>query len=194
MLENVFERKAVSHKTAVTVKMIAAVGCIALAVVLPQIAHLAVGASAGIKLLPMYLPVVLGACVLGSKYGAFIGVLSPVASFLVTSALGNAMPALERLPFMAAELLTFAVVCGAFSKKISAKPALSFVAVLLSAILGRGMFLLLATVFSGVVSFTPAMIWNQILTGIPGLVLQLVIVPAVVIWLNKCLLGEKSHD
>ena len=59
MLENVLERKAVSERTAVTVKMIVAAGCVALAVVLPQIAHLAVGAKAGIVLLPMYLPVVL---------------------------------------------------------------------------------------------------------------------------------------
>lgn len=194
MLENVLERKAVSERTAVTVKMIVAAGCVALAVVLPQIAHLAVGAKAGIMLLPMYLPAVLGACVLGSKYGAFVGVLSPVLSYLLTSAFGNAMPALERLPFMAAELLTFAVVCGAFSKKISDKPALSFAAVALSALCGRGMFLLLSVIFKGVVSFTPAVILSQILTGIPGLLLQLVLVPVTVMWLNKCLNRSKNND
>ena len=53
MIENVLERKQASLQIKITVKALIAMGIAALAVILPQIAHLAVGAQAGVLLLPM---------------------------------------------------------------------------------------------------------------------------------------------
>lgn len=64
--------------------------------------------------------------------------LSPVVSFLITSAFGNPMPALARLPFMVAELAVFAAVSGMFSEKIVKNAWLAFPAVLLAQVAGRG--------------------------------------------------------
>ena len=117
MLENILTLKKYSHKTKLTVKSIVAVSLVALAVVLPQIVHLAAGQAGGVTWLPMYLPVLLAGCLLGTSWGLAVGVASPLVSFALTSLWGSAMPAAARLPFMIAELAVFAAVSGLFSKK-----------------------------------------------------------------------------
>ena len=73
MLENYLERTNLQSGKKISVKAAVTVGLICLAVILPQIAHLAVGPSAGMTLLPMYLPALLGGCLLGAKMGPFHG-------------------------------------------------------------------------------------------------------------------------
>ena len=118
MLESVLAKKEVAIKKKITYKTIASVTLIAMAVILPQIVHLIAGQPGGVQWLPMYLPVLIGGCLLGSKWGVIVGILSPLASFAITSAFGNAMPALPRLPFMVLELGVMAIVSGLFAKKI----------------------------------------------------------------------------
>ena len=112
MIENILTKKQASLRVKLTVKTLISTAIIILAVVLPQIAHAAAGAQAGITLLPMYLPVLLGGCLLGPVWGLGVGVLSPLASFLITSALGTPMPAAARLPFMMAELCAYGLFAG----------------------------------------------------------------------------------
>lgn len=194
MLESILARKGVSVKTRITVKSLVAVGVVALAVLLPQLVHLAAGASGGVRWLPMYLPVLLGGCLLGTWWGLGVGLVSPLASFAITSAMGSAMPAAARLPFMMAELAVFAAVSGLFSKKIAENGWMAFPAVLLAAVSGRAFFLLLAVIFQNVAPFTPAMIWSQIQTGLLGLVLQVVLVPFIAMGLRVLINRDKSND
>ena len=194
MIENVLNNRAVSLKVKFTVKGLISLGVIALAVILPQLVHLAFGAQGGTTWLPMYLPVLIGGCLLGVWWGLGIGILSPLVSFLITSALGNAMPALARLPFMMAELAVFAAVTGLFSRRIAQNGWMAFPAVLLAAVCGRAFFLLLAVIFQGVAPFTPAIIWSQIQTGLIGLVCQAIVVPFLVMGLKAILDREKRHD
>ena len=112
MIENALVRNNVSFKVKITVKALISAGIIALAVALPQLAHLTFGQSAGIMLLPMYLPVPLGGCLLGSAWAAGIGLLSPLVSFVLTSAISAPMPAAARLPFMMSEFCVFCLGCG----------------------------------------------------------------------------------
>ena len=93
MLENILTLKKYSHKTKLTVKSIVAVSLVALAVVLPQIVHLAAGQAGGVTWLPMYIPVLLAGCLLGTSWGLAVGVASPLVSFALTSMWGSAMPA-----------------------------------------------------------------------------------------------------
>lgn len=184
MIENVLERRNVSFKVKIGVKSGIAISVIALAVVLPQLAHLIFGESAGVTLLPMYLPVLLGGCLLGSYWGIGVGMLAPLFSYLITSAFGSAMPAAARLPFMMAELTVFAVVSGLFSKAIAKNKFLAFPAVITAEILGRGTFLSLVALFASKTPFTVPMIWGQIKTGLIGIAAQALIVPLVVILLS----------
>ena len=191
MIESVLTRRNVSLRVKVTVKMLISLGVVALAVVLPQLVHLAAGAQGGVAWLPMYLPVLLGGCLLGWQWGRGVGVLSPVVSVAVTSIAGNAMPAAARLPYMMAELAVFAAVSGLFSKKIAENGWMAFPAVLLAAVSGRAFFLLLAVIFQNVAPFTPALIFSQIREGLLALVLQAVIVPFIVMGI-RALTQRKS--
>ena len=120
MFENALELRQVALSRRVSYKAVVSAGLAALAVLLPQVVHLALGQPGGVRWLPMYLPVLIGGCLLGWKWAIVVGALSPVMSFAITSMIGEAMPALPRLPFMVAELAVFAVVSGLFSKKIRA--------------------------------------------------------------------------
>ena len=190
MIENALRSRQVSFKLGITVKALISAGIVALAVLLPQLAHLALGEQAGMRFLPMYLPVLLGGCLLGWQWGLGIGLLSPLVSDLITAAAGSPMPALARLPFMMAELAVFAVVCGVFSDKIARNGLMAFPAVLLAQLGGRSVFLLSAAVFSGVSPLNAAMVWSQIQTGFAGLLIQAVLAPVIIIGLKA--LTDKS--
>ena len=194
MIDNVLERKQLSLRMKITLKSLISAGMIALAVVLPQIAHLAVGAQAGVMLLPMYLPVLLGSCILGARWGTAVGVLSPFVSYLITSVFGSPMPVAARLPFMMAELAMFALVSGMFSKMIDKHLWMAFPAVIAAEICGRAFFMLLVTVFAGITPFSTAMIWGQIKTGFVGLAIQAVLVPLIVIGLGYLLKKNNSDE
>ncbi len=184
MIENALRSRQVSFKLGITVKALISAGTVALAVLLPQLAHLALGEQAGMRFLPMYLPVLLGGCLLGWQWGLGIGLLSPLVSYLITAAAGSPMPALARLPFMMAELAVFAVVCGVFSDKIAKNGLMAFPAVLLAQLGGRSVFLLSAAAFSGVSPLNAAMVWGQIQTGFAGLLIQAVLAPVIIIGLK----------
>lgn len=184
MIENALRSRQVSFKLGITVKALISAGIVALAVLLPQLAHLALGEQAGMRFLPMYLPVLLGGCLLGWQWGLGIGLLSPLVSYLITAAAGSPMPALARMPFMMAELAVFAVVCGVFSDKIARNGLMAFPAVLLAQLGGRSAFLLSAAAFSGVSPLNAAMVWSQIQTGFAGLLIQAVLAPVIIIGLK----------
>ena len=53
MIENVLVRKNLSFKLKIAVKTIISAGIVALAVILPQLVHLAYGQAGGVQWLPM---------------------------------------------------------------------------------------------------------------------------------------------
>lgn len=194
MLENVLVQRNVKFKTKVTIKSLITFGLIVLAVGLPQLVHLVAGSQGGMTYLPMYLPVLIGGCLLGTWWGLGIGIASPIVSFLITFASGNAMPTLERLPFMVVELAIFAFVAGLFSKKIASNMWMAFPAVLFAQFAGRLSFLALVAIFQGVLSFNASMVWSQIQMGLIGIVLQALIVPCIIMLLSYLLNRKKKND
>ena len=192
MIESVLTKRNAKAGTKITVKSLISVGVVALSVLLPQLVHLIAGASGGVQWLPMYLPVLLGGCLLGWKWGLGVGVLSPLVSFAITSLTGNAMPAASRLPYMMAELAVFAAVSGLFSKKIAENGWMAFPAVLLAQVSGRAVFLALAAIFQGVSALSAAAVWSQIQAGLLGMVLQAVLVPFIAMGLRALLLRDKE--
>lgn len=192
MIESVLVRRNVALRVKVTVKMLVSLAVVALAVLLPQLVHLAAGAQGGVQWLPMYLPVLLGGCLLGWQWGLGVGVLSPLVSFAVTALAGDPMPAAARLPYMMAELAVFAAVSGLFSKQIVRNGWMAFPAVLLAQVAGRLTFLALAAVFQAVSPLTAAAVWSQIRAGLLGMVAQAVVVPFLVMGVRALLVREKK--
>lgn len=191
MIESVLEKRNTRTSVRFTVKAVLSVGVIALAVLLPQLVHLVAGAEGGVQWLPMYLPVLLGGCLLGWRWGLGVGMLAPLVSFAVTSASGNAMPAFTRLPYMMAELAVYAAVSGLFSKSIAKNAWMAFPAVLLASVAGRAFFLVIAAAFQAVSPLTVQVVWSQIQAGLFGLVLQAVLVPVIVMGIAALLNREK---
>ena len=191
MIESILQQRSVRARTRITVKTVLAAGLVALAVLLPQLVHVALGAPGGVRWLPMYLPVLLAGCLLGPAWGLGVGVLSSLCSFALTSLWGAAMPAAARLPYMVVELAVFAAVSGAFSKKIAENAWAAFPAVLLAQVAGRLVFLAVAAVFQSVSSLSAALVWSQIETGLVGLVLQAVVAPLLVIGVRALLRRER---
>ena len=192
MIEQVLTRHNVALRVKITVKTLISLGVIALAVVLPQLIHLVLGAPGGVQWLPMYLPILLGGCLLGWKWGLGVGILSPVISFAITSLAGNPMPAAIRLPYMIAELAVFGAVSGLFSRRIAENGWMAFPAVLLAQVAGRLVFLTIAAIFQSVSPLSAATVWSQIQTGLLGMVLQAVIIPFIVMGLRMLLIKDKE--
>ncbi len=194
MIEQVLSRHNAALRVKITVKALISLGIIALAVLLPQLVHLALGAPGGMQWLPMYLPVLLGGCLLGAIWGLGVGILSPVVSFAITTLIGNPMPALTRLPYMIVELAVFAAISGLFSRKIAQNGWMAFPAVLLAAVSGRLIFLAMAAMFQSISPLSAAIVWSQIQTGLVGLVLQAVLVPFLVMGLRLLLIKDKDKE
>ena len=192
MFENALAYNNISFGKKIAYKTLVSAGLVALAVILPQLVHFALGQPGGVKWLPMYLPVLIGGCMLGAKWGLAVGVLSPLVSFLITSAIGNPMPIAARLPFMMAELAVFALVSGLFTNKIAKNGLWAFPAVILAQVTGRAVFLGLIALTQSMTNFTVPMIWSQIQTGFTGLLAQALIVPIIIIGLRKLMVKDND--
>lgn len=192
MIDTVLIRKNATLRTQITAKGLVSLTIIAAAVLLPQLVHLALGAPGGAQWLPMYLPVLVGGCLLGSRWGAAAGVCAPLVSFILTSALGNPMPASGRLPYMIVELAVFALICGLFSEKIMENKWMAFPAVLTAQISGRLSFFVMAAVLQRAGGIPADTVLAQIQTGLTGLYLQAVIAPVIIIALRAFLLKKEE--
>ena len=194
MLENYLVSKNYSLKVKITVKTIVSLIIIVLTLVLPQITHAFFGSRGGILLLPMYLPIILGGCLLGFRYGLVLGVISPLISFGFTSIFQNPMPALNRLPFMMVELMVIGFVSGLFSNKINKNKNYAFVAVITSLLVGRLAFLISIAIFGNLVNLPLTLIVSQIETGLVGLTIQSLFLPFIIVFINYLLNKSKENE
>lgn len=157
----------------------------ALAILLPQALHLAFGPQAGRMLLPMHLPVLLGGFVLGPVFGLVIGAVSPILSALMTG-----MPAMDRLPFMVIELAGYGFVSGLMYYKLLPKKRVVDFYLSLTAAMVAGRLLYAASLFVAAEIFNipgagAIIAITATVTGIYGIVLQLVLIPPVVVALER---------
>ncbi|GAA0086870.1 ECF transporter S component [Clostridium sp. CTA-7] len=147
---------------------------IALGLIFPYIFHLT--GMAGPIFLPMHIPVLLCGLMLGPKYGLIIGFITPLLNSVITG-----MPPIYPTGIsMAFELATYGFVGGFLYKK---KNINMFISLILSMILGRfvsgiAMFTMLTV---GGKSFVLKMfLTSAFITSIPGIVIQLILIPIVV--------------
>ena len=156
------------------------------AVVLPQIFHalgvvFGIGGALGQMFLPMYIPVLIFGFYRGPVSGAVAGLLTPVVSFMITG-----MPSAALLPFITLELIATGLLAGVLAA--SKLPAIVRVlAVQVGAKLVRlAAFAISLYAASGTVSMS--VLFAGILTSVPGVALQLVLVTFLII--KK----EKAHE
>ncbi|MGN0976317.1 MAG: ECF transporter S component [Gemmiger sp.] len=155
--------------------------CTALCVVLPQFAHMI--PNAAFALLPMHLPVLLCGLACGPFWGVLCGLAGPVLSSLLTGMPGSAM-----LPSMMIELAVYGLVAGAMVRALhTGRPLADLYLALVTAMLaGRVTYgVLNALIFkAGAYSMT-AWLTSAFVTGLPGIVIQLALLPALVTALRR---------
>ncbi|WDV45188.1 ECF transporter S component [Clostridiaceae bacterium M8S5] len=152
---------------------------IALGIILPQIFHLIGGPSIGAILLPMHIPVLIGAIILGPISGVVIGTVSVSMGF----ALG--MPALLMAIFMFFELGVYGLVAGylGYTRKFS-----PYIALICAMISGRLVSLALMQITIQLIKIKLPIIFGTLAvysTGVPGILIQLIIIPVLVNTLRR---------
>ena len=168
-----------------TKKIVYAAMFIALGVLVPQVFHFTGIANAGTIFLPMHIPVILCGFVLGPYYGAIVGALTPFLSSILLS-----MPPMQRMPFMVIELAVYAFVAGMLYHKLGfyKRKFGIYLSLVVAMVAGRIVFALclwLATNKLAISNMGPIAALDAVIKGIPGILIQLVILPALVYQLKK---------
>ena len=187
MLDRALRRKKLSVR--MTIKGALALLFCVMAVALPQITHAIGGAQAGTVYMPMYLPALLAGCMLGWQWGLGVGLLSPIMSYGFTVlCFGEAMPALSRLPYMTLEIGLYGLVTGLFSGITEKHPLFAFPAVIAAQLSGRTAYV----VYNLIVGRAFGDLMSSVAAGLPGLYLQAVIAPAVIIFISWVIGHEQT--
>ncbi len=139
----------------------------------------------GTVLLPMHIPVFLCGFLCGPSYGLACGFILPILNAVLTG-----MPTFyPMMPIMAFELLAYGYISGAlyqYTKKI-------YISMLIAMTGGRVMYgLVFALLFAIKGTGKALTVWGAIATGVPGIVIQLLLVPTVVLLVRKSLYGRRE--
>ena len=156
--------------------------CLALALVLPfltgQIQQI------GSMLCPMHLPVLLCGFLCGWPWGLAVGFIAP----LLRSVLFGMPPMFPGAVAMAFELATYGALAGFLYRKFPKTIPGIYTSLLIAMVAGRVVWGIVRLILAGVAGngFTFAMFLSgAITTAVPGIILQLVLIPVVVYALEK---------
>jgi len=139
----------------------------------------------GQMLLPLHIPVLLCGLVCGWQYGGIVGFIMPLLRYMIF----GAPPIYPAGVAMAFELAAYGVIVGFVYGHSRWKCLISLYRSLLAAMVGgRLVWGIARVVMSGVAS--QAFTWQMFLSGalltaIPGIILQLVFIPAVMVALDR---------
>ncbi len=163
-------------------KLLYAAVCLALCLVLPFLTGQL--QSLGNALCPMHLPVLLAGFVCGPVWAAALGFLAPLLRF----ALFGAPPIYPIGAAMALELCTYGLVAGLLYKHLPQNTKSIYISLLSAMLAGRLVWGAARALMSGVseAAFSWAAFWaGAFAEAIPGIVLQIVLLPLLVLALKK---------
>ena len=139
----------------------------------------------GDTLLPMHIPVMLCGFICGWKYGLTIGIMLP----FLRSVLFGMPPIYPNAVWMALEMGTYGLVIGILYNKDIVKGKIKIYVSLISAMLaGRIVWGIAKLILLGAkgLGFTfAAFIAGGFVDALPGIILQLVLIPAIMLIINR---------
>ena len=149
----------------------------------------------GQMLLPMHIPVMICGFVCGWQYGLAVGFITPILRSLFFG-----QPVIFPMAFaMAFELSVYGLTCGLLYKFLPKKKWIFYPELIISMIAGRVVYALIMTVLSRVTASVKfgllAWITTSLPSAVPGLILQIVLIPIVMIALQsaKLIPIEEHH-
>ena len=175
------------HKTK---HMIIAALCLALCLVLPFLTGQI--PQSGRMLLPMHLGVFICAYVADKKWAAAVGIVAPLMRSLLFG-----MPMLYPTAIaMACELFTYGLVCGLLNDKLPKKPVYIYVSLIGAMLAGRIVSGLVQIPLYGLKGNTytwTAFITASFVEALPGIILQIVLIPLLIMALRRAKLIDTPH-
>lgn len=155
--------------------------CVALCVVLPMAFHMI--PNAGSVMLPMHIPVLLCGYLCGPWWALLVGISAPLLRHLLFG-----MPPLLTAIAMSAELAGYGAVCGILYRKFPKNLAGIYLSLIVSMIAGRILWGIAMVFITGIGS--SGFSWSLFVAGaltnaIPGIILQLILIPILVSTLWK---------
>ncbi|MCE5284608.1 MAG: ECF transporter S component [Pelosinus sp.] len=160
-------------------KLVASAVSIAFGVVLPMVFHMT--GIGGSIFLPMHIPVMIAGLFLGMRWGLIVGGCTPILSCLLT----GMPPVIPILPIMAVELAVYGYIGGFLYRN---RQWSIWLALLGSMVAGRaaaacGVFFMVQMVNVNLHPLT--YITGAVMQGLPGIALQIILIPMVVSRLEK---------
>jgi len=144
--------------------------------------------NSGAILLPMHVPVLLCGIICGFPLGLICGILTPILSNLLTG-----MPPIPFLPAITFELAAYGAVAALMMRFVPIKNFyVKIYTVLITAMLsGRAVFGIVNALFFSVNNYT-FNIWltASFVTSWPGILIQIIIIPAILIAFQKAKLFD----
>ncbi|MEW8973042.1 MAG: ECF transporter S component [Tissierellaceae bacterium] len=152
---------------------------LALGLIIPSIFH-STGISGKI-FLPMHIPVLLGGFLLPPLFAMIVGIVTPIFSGLITG-----MPELFPMGvIMLFELGIYGLVASILYRKFRIPVIISLI---VSMIIGRivaGIVVFLLIVSSTVDMDPIIFVKSGIITGLPGIIIQLILIPILMYGINR---------
>lgn len=139
----------------------------------------------GSMLCPMHLPILLCGFVCGWPWGLIVGWVAPVFRSLLT---GGFPPMFPTAVCMAFELATYGAIAGLMHKILPKKKISIYCSLVIAMLLGRlvwGVAMMICMGASGGTFTFAAFLAGAITNAIPGIIVQLILVPILVVLIEK---------
>ena len=161
-------------------KLVFTAVCAALCVVLPMAFHSI--QNAGTIFLPMHIPVLLCGLMCGWPYGLVCGIIGPLLSSLLTG-----MPPAAMLPSMMVECAAYGCVTGLMMQLVHTKRPVTdlYISMVTAMVAGRVLAGLAKSLIFAPGTAPFAWVTTSLVAGIPGIVIQLILIPLVIASLTK---------
>lgn len=156
---------------------------LALGLILPLLCAHGIGIP-GTILLPMHIPVLLGGFLCGPIAGVCLGALLPILNSALTG-----MPVMfPMVPIMTVELTVYGLAAGLLYRHtpLGKKRWGVYVALPLAMLAGRLVYgLVFQVLLVRIPAFSRVSVWGAVVTGLPGILVQLLLIPAIVTALSS---------
>lgn len=152
---------------------------IAIGIILPMAFH---AFGLGSTFSPMHIPVLLAGFVVGPFYAGAVGVITPILSSLFT----GMPPAFPVLPYMIFELATYGIITSILYRQLKQNIYVSLIGSMVAGRIVSGIVVwIIATAFTTQLPGPVAFVIGSVTGGIPGIIIQIIFIPLIVVVLNK---------
>jgi len=148
---------------------------VVLAVSIPWACHV-IHPSVGPTVLPLFFFVLLSGVFLGWRAGVLVGLLTPLISYGFSG-----MPVVQLMPSIISQSVVYGLAAGLLYKHLRCGLIISLVG---ANVAGRlAAFFLMAQIAD--LEYSMHLEWSALQTGWPGIILQLLLLPPIVLFLEK---------